>query len=158
MNITVGDYSFFRYGRQKGRKVAVVSMRAGCNRALYESSHIKDYDIVWIDDLLDQLIVPINDRERQVAEKKGILSVFTMTKVLYDFIINAPTALVSSRDVGRYLKGVKIDDHTTMLEDLKNGIGGLSRLVLDLAPSVFEVRQRSIDESRTVDPRDKSYL
>jgi hypothetical protein len=136
----------------------VVSMRAGCNRALCESPHIKDYDVVWIDELLDQLIVPINDRVRSTAEKKGILSVFTVSKVLYDFIINSPAEVVSSRDVGRYLKGIDVNENTTILEDLKNGIGGLSRLVFDEAPSVFEVRHRSVDESRSLDPRDKSYL
>ena len=136
----------------------MVSMRAGCNRALCDSSHIKDYDVVWIDDLLDQLIVPLHDRAHPIVEKKGILSVFTVSKVLYDFIINAPSDMVSSRDVGRYLKGIKVDENTTILEDLKNGIGGLSRLVFDEVPSVFEVRQRSVDESRSLDPRDKSYL
>lgn len=133
-------------------------MRAGCNRALYESSHIKDYDVVWLDDLLNQLIVPLNDRGQQSAEKKGMLSTFTVSKVLYDFIINSPSEMVSSRDVGRYLKGIKVDENTSILEDLKNGKGGLSRLVLYEAPSVFEVRQRSADESRSSDPRDKSYL
>jgi len=133
-------------------------MRAGCNRALCESPHIKDYDVVWIDELLDQLIVPINEKSHHAVEKKGLLSIFTVSKVLYDFIINSPTEMVSSRDVGRYLKGININESITILEDLKNGIGGLSRLVSDEAPSVFEVRQRSIDESRLLDPRDKSYL
>ena len=131
-------------------------MKKGCNRALCDTPHIKDYDVVWIDDLLDQLIVPIQEKEH-IVEKKGILSTFTVSKVLYDFIINAPADMVSSRDVGRYMKGIDIDGSTTMLEDLKNGIGGLSRLVFYEAPSVFEVKQRSLDE-RTLDPADKSYL
>ena len=103
-------------------------------------------------------MVPVKDQDRPSTEKKGILSVFTICKVLYDFIVNGPSNMVSSRDVGRYFKGIHIDENTTLLVDLKNGIGGLSRLVSDEAPSIFEVKQRNIEDSRTLDPRDKSYL
>ena len=78
--------------RQKGRKVAIVAMRAGCNRALYETPNVKDYNVIWIDDYLDQLIVP-----RMNTPNKSPISTFTISKVIYDFIttIGIATSVVS---------------------------------------------------------------
>ena len=78
--------------RQKGRKVAIVAMRNGCNRALIETPNVKDYDVVWIDDFLDRLMVPRED----ALDGNGI-SIFTISKVIYDFIDKSglPTSVVT---------------------------------------------------------------
>ena len=39
--------------RQKGKRVALCSMRAGCNKALSVQGgekHLRDYDVIWLDD------------------------------------------------------------------------------------------------------------
>lgn len=145
--------------RQKGRKVGVVSMRTGCNRALYESPHIKDFDVVWLDDFLDRLLVPLP--AEQVGKKvqsvvdRGLLSVFTITKVIYDFISQSPLDFVSSRDVGRYLKNIEVPGGTSILDDVKVGQGGLRRFLQDRVPMVFEVNDPP--QHLLKDPNDKSY-
>ena len=147
--------------RQKGRKVGIVAMRTGCNRALYESPHIKDFDVVWIDDFLDRLLVPLPpDQVDSVVESiydRGLLSAFTITKVIYDFIAHSPFDKISSRDVGRYLKGLEIKDGTTLLDDVKLGQGGLRRFLQDRMPSVFDVTDKTAAEKFNRDSNDKSY-
>jgi len=148
--------------RQKGRKVGVTSMRTGCNRALYESPHVKDYDVVWIDDFLDQLLVPLPAEEvGEIAKKvhdRGMLSTFTLTKVILDFITQAPYDKVSSRDVGRYLKSVEFaDGGTNLLDDIKLGQGGLRRFLNDRMPAAFDVIDKSRLEVAVRDASDTSY-
>ena len=66
-------------------------MRAGCNRVLYESyPHIRDYDVVWLESFLDELIVPISQEERGRRDRAGYASSFTMMRVVRDFVEGAP--------------------------------------------------------------------
>eukprot|EP00302_Diacronema_sp_CCMP2436_P041354 CAMPEP_0180034354 /NCGR_PEP_ID=MMETSP0984-20121128/29550_1 /TAXON_ID=483367 /ORGANISM="non described non described, Strain CCMP 2436" /LENGTH=224 /DNA_ID=CAMNT_0021959859 /DNA_START=1 /DNA_END=671 /DNA_ORIENTATION=- len=45
--------------RQRGRRIAIASMRNSCNREFSDPSiHIKDFETVWLDDQLERLIVP----------------------------------------------------------------------------------------------------
>jgi len=147
--------------RQKGRKVGVVSMHTGCNRALYDSQHVKDYDVVWIDNALDELIVPLTPDEvgKRVESiyERGLLSAFTITKVLLNFVDQSPTRKVSSRDVGRYLKGLHVRDGTNLLDDLKLGRGGLRRFLQERMPLVFTVTDPSQATIYNRDSKDKSY-
>jgi hypothetical protein len=77
--------------RQKGKQVCISSMRAGCNRVLYESyPHIRDYDVVWLESFLDELIVPISEEERGRRDRAGYASSFTMMRVVRDFVEGAP--------------------------------------------------------------------
>jgi len=150
--------------RQKGKQVAIVSMRTGCNRALYESPHVKDYAIVWIDDFLDRLIRPIEPKTLPVASvqrpsQSRLVSHVTMMKVICDFITRSAAKRVSSRDVGRHLKNVDVGDGiggtTNLLEQLKDVGGGL-RWFLSQHPSVFRITDRDPEEGAR-DPRDKSF-
>jgi hypothetical protein len=147
--------------RQKGKKVGVVSMRTGCNRALYEKPHVKDYDIVWIDDYLDRLLIPLPHDEVgehvKTVYDRGLLSAFTITKVILDFIVNSPFEKVSSRDIGRYLKSIEIAGGTNLLDDVKLGQGGLRRFFQERMPTVFEVIDKMPHEIVSMDPNDKSY-
>ena len=146
--------------RQKGRKVGVVSMRTGCNRALYESPHIKDFDVVWIDDFLDRLLVPLPPdqigRTVQKVHDRGLLSAFTITKVILDFVSQSPYGKVSSRDIGRYLKNIELPGGTSLLDDVKLGQGGLRRFLQDRMPMVFECIDRP--QYLVRDPNDRSYF
>jgi len=142
--------------RQKGRQVGIVSMKRGCNKALYESPHVKDYDVIWIEDYLDKLIVPLSPEELAARSKEGIVSTFTVMKVVSDFVANSPKGKVSSRDVGRYLKTLRVAD-TTMLEQLKEVYGGLRQFLQERAVGVFRIIDPEIDDTKKRDPRDRSF-
>jgi uncharacterized LabA/DUF88 family protein len=45
--------------RQKGKRMILASMRNSCNRDLLErSTHVFDFDPVFLDDALNRIIVP----------------------------------------------------------------------------------------------------
>ena len=125
--------------RQKGKQVCISSMRAGCNRVLYESPHIRDFDVVWLENCLDDLIVPISAEERGRRDRAGYASSFTMMRVVRDFVESAPVEWVSSRDIGKYLKNIDIAD-SNMLEELKQAYGGLRTFLMERALALFEVK------------------
>ena len=139
--------------RQKGKQVCISSMRAGCNRVLYESPHIRDYDVVWLENVMDQLIIPISAEERGRRDRAGYASSFTMMRVVRDFIESAPddNEWVSSRDIGKYLKNIDIAD-SNMLEELKQAHGGLRTFLMERALTLFEVK---FPDSGTVRGRDE---
>lgn len=126
--------------RQKGKEVVICSMKSGCNRVLYQSPHIRDYNIVWIEDFLDDLIVPIPEDERSRHERGGYVSVFTLMKIIRDYVETAPmNDWVSSRDIGKYLKSIRISD-SNMLDELKQSHGGLRYFLLERAKSIFDIQ------------------
>ena len=106
--------------RQKGRRVALVSMREGCNRALKVTNGIKDYNIVWLEDHLDKLLV----RRPNVSG----FSALTVEIVLKDFIDASGVGRVNSRDAGRHLKALKIGKRD-LLNELKYHFGGLNNFI-----------------------------
>ena len=123
--------------RQKGRRVALVSMRRGCNRDLYEgpkdsnnnlehNHNIRDYDVVWIEDYLDELIKPRSDQmqQKQKMKEQWALSEFTALKVISDFISKSDLPHVNSRDLGRYLKTIVIGENC-LLDEIKAQYGGI---------------------------------
>lgn len=164
--------------RQKGKRVAIVSMRTGCNRALYESPHVKDYNIVWIDDFLDKLIRPAIRNNHYIlpstAENGGpsrprLVSHVTMMKVIYDFIVRSSSSSessimrVESRQIGRHLKNVEVGDGaggtSNLLLQLKEVYGGL-RLFLIQHPTVFRIIDKDAEDQnhqQRNQPRDKSF-
>jgi len=139
--------------RQKGKQVCISSMRAGCNRVLYESPHIRDYDVVWLENVMDELIIPISAEERGRRDRAGYASSFTMMRVVRDFIESAPDdhEWVNSRDIGKYLKSIDIAD-SNMLEELKQAHGGLRTFLMERALTLFEVK---FPDSGTVRGRDE---
>lgn len=60
--IVTGDKDFLpvlQRTRLKGKRVAVCSMKNSCNRDLYSvDSNSKDFDVIWIDDYVEDLIKP----------------------------------------------------------------------------------------------------
>ena len=105
--------------RQKGRKVAICSMKSGVNRALYETDGLKDYDMIWLEDYLDELIVP---REGVSDDRDNAPSTtahpFVMARLVWEFVKASGEPYVSSRDVGRYLKSLRLGGET-FLDDIK---------------------------------------
>jgi hypothetical protein len=142
--------------RQKGKQICISSMRAGCNRVLYESPHIRDYDVVWLENCLDELIVPIPEEERSRRDRAGYASVFTMMRILRDFVEALPNnEWVSSRDIGTYLKSIQIAD-SNMLDELKQSHGGLRTFLMERACNLFDVQFP--DERVTLGPGDHSFF
>jgi uncharacterized LabA/DUF88 family protein len=128
--------------RQKARKVALVSMRTACNRALYETPNVLDYDVIWMENYMDRWIV---EKEGHVT-KEPIVSTFTVLKVIYDYLDKSGMDKVSSRDIGRYLKSIKIG-RSTILDQAKILVGTLFRFLL-FHKEVFEVVRRSPQEEK----------
>merc|ERR1719428_752155 len=50
--------------RQKARKVGLVSMKSSCNKALYDTPNLIDYDVIWLDDYIDRLFTRLDNSER----------------------------------------------------------------------------------------------
>lgn len=126
-------------------------MKTGCNRALYETPNVKDYDVVWIDDFLDQLIIP----RENVPDAE--VSIFTLSKAIYDFIRESGLPRVSSRDIGRYLKQIKTPKGS-FLDVIKQSYGGLYQF-LNVSGCFDVLRQNPRDEmlARQIDPLDKTF-
>ncbi|KAL7579745.1 hypothetical protein ACA910_021887 [Epithemia clementina (nom. ined.)] len=131
--ILTGDKDFLpamARTRQKGRRVALVSMRDGCNRALKVTNGIKDFDIVWLEDHIDKLVVP-----KSGVRSYATISLLTFEIILKDFIKASGLEMVNSRDVGRYLQGISIGN-TDLSSALRFLYGGLSIFLAH--SSVFE--------------------
>lgn len=133
--IVTGDKDYIpamKRSRQKGRTVGLVSMRTGCNRALYETDGIKDFDVVWLENMLDDFIVPKSSNSSLQFSSQFF------TKVISDFIAASGFDHISSRDLGRYLKSMKVGNGNSsdLLTELKRGYGGINKF---LGMSDFEI-------------------
>ena len=145
--------------RQKGRKVGLVSMRRGCNRALHETPGLIDYSVIWLEQHLDRLVVPKQGAAAfpPVHKAESYVGMFTLMKTVNDFISASGYDRVSSRDLGRYLKKIEIGGES-ILDIIKEsyggrGGGGLTQFLTDAG--VYDVEKRS-DELYKEDPTDRA--
>lgn len=113
--------------RQKGRKVGLVSMRSGCNRALRERSDIKDYDVIFLEDYLDDIIKP--KTTNQMRKRKPSISQYVLMRIVSDFIWKSGMSRVSSRDIGKYLKVLEVGNRGVLAE-IKETYGGLYQFLV----------------------------
>ena len=135
--------------RQKARKVALLSMRTACNRALYETPNVLDYDVIWMEDYIERWVVE-KDTVTEGISKEAVVSTFTLLKVIYDYIEQSGLEKVSSRDIGRYLKSMEIGPSgkdASLLDQIKIFGGGLFRFLV-YHKEVFEVVRRSPKEEK----------
>lgn len=130
--------------RQKARKVGIVSKRPDCNRALYQTPNLTDYDVIWFEDYLDRLITP--KEGVSIESKMPDLSRFTVIKVLYDYIERSGLPRVSSRDVGRYLKRLKIG-RSDIQSEVKRQFRGLHLFVRET--ELFEIQRLDSKKDKT---------
>ena len=125
--IITGDKDFIpalQKTRLKAKRVAICSMRNSCNPHLFRpEEHVKDFDPLWIDDYLDDIIVPkISIHDGHELELIDIIKRF-----LEEGSSN------TSRDLGRYLSRAKIQPHKkhggslTALEYVRETHGYISR-------------------------------
>mmetsp|Transcript_33876 Transcript_33876/g.82134 ORF Transcript_33876/g.82134 Transcript_33876/m.82134 type:complete len:627 (+) Transcript_33876:64-1944(+) len=113
--------------RQKGRRVGLASTRTACNRVLRENSNIKDYDVVFLDDYLDELLIPMQRGE--VCKGNPSLSRFTLLKIISDFVRASGLKTVNSRDIGRYMKSLSLGSRN-LLDEVKEIYGGLYQFLV----------------------------
>ena len=111
--------------RQKGRKVAICSMKSGVNRALYETDGLKDYDMIWLEDYLDELIVPKQGVPNESDHGTTTVHPFVVARLVWEFVEASGEPYVSSRDVGRYLKSLHLG-RTSFLDHIKARHSGLN--------------------------------
>jgi hypothetical protein len=98
--------------RQKGKRVVLSSMRNGCNRdILNPEAHALDMNVVWLDDHLDELIVPD-------ATKSSLLNSGSSSPVPADVLTEIIAGILEknggslkSRDVGRQLQSTKVNTY-----------------------------------------------
>ena len=124
--------------RQKARKVGIVSKRPDCNRALYQTPNLIDYDVIWFEDYLDRLITVKKGVDIESITNAPDISRFTVIKVIFDFIDKSNLPMVSSRDVGRYLKRFQIGKSDIQTE-LKRQFRGLHQIVREAG--VFSIQK-----------------
>jgi hypothetical protein len=130
--------------RQKARKVGIVSKRPDCNRALYQTPNLIDYDVIWFEDHLDRLFTPKPGVDIEL--KTPDLSKFTLIKVIYDYIAKSGLPRVSSRDVGRYLKRMKIG-RSDLQSEVKRQFRGLHLFVREAG--VFTIQRLEAKQDKT---------
>jgi SAP domain len=115
--------------RQRDKMVGLVSMRRGCNRALVDMENLCDFDVIWLEDYLDHLVVPKAASSLKLqgdATAPWTISAFTLHKVISDFLVLSNLPRVQSRDLGRYLKSLPVRANgDTLLDELKNSFGGM---------------------------------
>jgi hypothetical protein len=129
--------------RQKGRRVGLVSMRNACNKALTETPNIKDFNVVWIEDYLDDLMKPIKDNNAPGrTRRRSYISKFTLMKIISDFVLKLSIERLSIRDIGRYLKDMKVGDRS-LSDEIKESFGGLYQFLV--VSDLFELTQSDQD-------------
>lgn len=123
--------------RQKGRRIGLVSFRSGATLAFTDTPNLKDYDTIWLEDYLNDWIrktVPEElagvkrSRDPAVANKRIprelTISPSVIKKAVSQFVIASGQPRVSSRDIGSYLKKLKLNGQS-ILDEIKLVYGGL---------------------------------
>lgn len=120
--------------RQKGKRVALCSMRNCCSRDLVEpSAHVRDFDPIWLDDNLGNLIQANADA---LAPGAAPLTASQLLKMCTEFLRNQGGS-ASSRDIGRHLQSCVMNGRDA-LSQLKEQSMGL-RSFFSTFPESFEI-------------------
>jgi uncharacterized LabA/DUF88 family protein len=141
--ILTGDRDFepamFRT-RQKGKRVALASMRPGCNKSLWgAANHLRDYDVVWLDDRdnLDQLMEPLEASgvgKDFVSGATVLMTIATFVESFKQEEGKGPTG----RSMGRFLQSCRVEDNCPdLLTQVKTVAGSLS-MFLGSYPDFFQ--------------------
>jgi hypothetical protein len=128
--------------RQKGRRVGLVSMRRACNRALRESSNIKDYDVIFLEDHLDEIFKL--KTESETHKRTPNVSQFILMKVISDFVKMSGMPRINSRDIGTYMKPLMVGNRR-LLEEMKQTYGGLYQFLI--VSGIFMVEKGTEDKA-----------
>ena len=132
--------------RQKGKRVAIVASKVGCNQAFFDTPNIKDFDMIFWDDYLDRLVKPLTNEELEMRKSAGEVSDFIFAKLLRDMIkqFGDEQKQISSRDIGRCLKQVPFAD-SNMLELMKESHRSIRLFLQEKVPDMFTFHERPWD-------------
>ena len=133
--------------RQKGKRVALCSMRNCCSRDLLDpSAHCRDFDPIWLDDHLEYLIRPNPGQ----VDGQPLLGTSELVSIITSFLKEQPIGAppVSSRDIGRFLQGQVGKDGRDALTQLKQQHQGL-RSFFTTFNDKFEMSEPSEDDRNT---------
>ena len=128
--------------RQKGKRIALCSMRNCCSRDLIDpAAHVRDFDPIWMDDHLGYLIQPdpgalAPDAQPRIASQ--------LLKLCIEFLRDQG-GCASSRDIGRHLQSCVVDGRDA-LSQLKEQSRGL-RSFFSTFPESFEMSKADEDAS-----------
>jgi uncharacterized LabA/DUF88 family protein len=104
--IVTGDKDFIpvlQKTRLAGKLVALCSLHNSCNSDLIRpDAHVRDFDPIWIDNYLDELIVPRSVKKHSDPKE------FVLMSAIRQYIDSKDDFMASSRDLGRVLKDVII--------------------------------------------------
>ena len=126
--IVTGDKDFIpalQKTRLAGKMVALCSLHNSCNNDLIRPEmHIRDFDPIWIDDYLDELVV-LKFVTRHSDPKDALLML-----AIRQYIDGKEDSLAFSRDLGRMLKDFVISSSgtptpTSALEYVKTNYASL---------------------------------
>lgn len=84
--IVTGDMDFMpalEKTRLLGKRTAICSFRNGINQdMLAPEARIRDFDVIWLDDYIDELIVPLEAVER-TGILQSVLCIFLLMVLVY---------------------------------------------------------------------------
>ncbi|CBJ30424.1 conserved unknown protein [Ectocarpus siliculosus] len=117
--------------RQKGRRVCLCSMRNSCNQALLrDDAHVTDFEPIWINEYLDDLMEYVPPVEGIGANKVKVAPEILCQVVMK--LVEQQGGSINSRLLGRELNKISVDeDGTTALSVIKERWQVLSRFVFE---------------------------
>lgn len=127
--------------RQRGKRIALCSMRICCSRDLTDpSSHVLDFRPIWLEDSLDTLIQP-NLRSSGIQN----LSISQLMQLVVKYLNSQPSKTASSRDIGRFLRSQPgLEARQNALATLKQNHFSLKSFILE-HPAWFHVSKSGED-------------
>ena len=144
--IVTGDKDFIpamQKTRLKGKRVALVSMRNSCNRDLSQPElSIRDFNVIWLDDFIDEYILPITERRAAQEDVDALVSL--LRKALEE-----GGGTMSSRDLGKMLQ-------SSTLAGKRNALSVLKEFFVNLRS--FVSKQRTHFECSAPSAVDKEFL
>ncbi len=137
--VLTGDKDFMpamKRTRQKGRQVALASMRSACNRDIATNRRVNDYPTIWLEDYLDEWIVPkattvagstrskqasglVLPKANHTASDVQPIQDVALKRIVIDFIAASGLPCVSARDIGRYLKMLVLPTSTSLASEMQ---------------------------------------
>jgi len=127
--IITGDKDFIpalQKTRMTAKRVALCSLHNSCNNDLIRpDAHIRDFDPIWIDDYLENLVVP-----RFTAESLSDTAEIELMALIRRYVDSKEDSRALSRELGRMLKDSTISDSgipTSALEYIKSKHTSLSK-------------------------------
>ena len=91
--------------RMTGKRVSLCSIRNSCNRDLIKPEQaVRDYDVIWLDEYLDELVVPKLSQKGEALDARLNAIIFKFIKESSGIGSGSGNVAVSSRDLGRLLQ------------------------------------------------------